>query len=81
MEVVEGANVGLALWLDVLDSGVLIFILYLFFTGKVMSSDTVDKILKEAENRTTKLGKEISDGIETAVYQGSLRARDEKDSQ
>lgn len=81
MEVVEGANVGLALWLDVLDSGVLIFILYLFFTGKVMSSDTVDKILKEAENRTTKLGKEISDGIETAVYRGSLRARDEKDSQ
>ena len=61
-------------WVEIVNSagiiGILIVQVWLYSTGKVISRPVVDKILNEANQRTTKLADEIKEGIKDAVKGG-----------
>jgi len=50
--------------------GLLVVSVWAFYNGKVMSSKIVDKILREADSRTSRLAGEIKSGIQQAVTAG-----------
>ena len=52
--------------------GLLIIGVWAFYNGKIMSSKTVDKILREADARSSKLANEIKSGIQQAVTDGII---------
>ena len=55
---------------DLINAGALVFIVVALIAGWVVPSKAVDRMLEEAENRTTKVANEIKDGIERAVSRG-----------
>lgn len=50
--------------------GLLVIGIWAFYNGKIMSSKVVDKILREADARSSKLANEIKLGIQQAVTDG-----------
>ncbi len=59
---------------NLINTGALVFFVYMFTTGRVVSVTILERILKEAENRTTKLVTEltetIGESVENAVARG-----------
>jgi hypothetical protein len=73
-----------SLFLSLIDTGVLVFFVYAFYTGRIVSKITSDQMLDEANHRTTKvvkeLASEIGETVEKAVYRGIHKANGEKRS-
>lgn len=61
-------------WVQIVNTagviGLLILQVWAFWSGTVVPKTIVDRILKEAEQRTTKMSGEIKDGIKDAVRDG-----------
>lgn len=45
-----------------------------FVNGEIFSKNTVDRIMTEAQNMTTKLAKEVGKDIQTSVKMGVIEA-------
>lgn len=61
-------------WFEIVNTGgtiaVLVLNVWMFATGKVISSFTFDRMMKSADDRTIKLAEEIKQGIKDAVKDG-----------
>lgn len=71
-----GAETVTTNWLQIVNTagviGLLLIIVYMFFSGNVMPKSTVEMMIKLAEDRTEKLANEIKEGMKEAVKQGII---------
>lgn len=71
-----GAETVTTNWLQILNTagviGLLVIIVYMFFSGNVMPRSTVEMMMKLAEASTEKLANEIKEGMKEAVKQGII---------
>ena len=59
-------------------SGVLLFVVWAFGSGRWVSKETMENVLKEAENRTAKLVGEVLGALRAEVRDGVRDALDER---
>lgn len=62
-----------------LNTAALVVFIILFIRGEILARSVVDRILQEAENRTTAVVNKVMDGISEAVANGFMRAYQETD--
>jgi hypothetical protein len=64
-------------WVQVINSvgvvGVLFMNVWFFISGRIVPLSVVDRILLEAEKRTTRMADEIKDGIKAAVKEAIVQ--------
>ena len=75
-------------WIQIVNNigvvGVLFMIVWFFIAGRIVPVSVVDRILQEAEKRTTKMADEIKAGIKEAVREAivqgihEIRSQDDK---
>lgn len=69
---------------NLINTGALVFFVYMFTTGQVVSVKILEKILKEAENRTTKvvteltetIGKSVENAVSRGIHKGNGRSKE-----
>jgi hypothetical protein len=63
-------------WLQIINTGgvlgLLLLLVYMFYSGNVVPKSTVDMMIKLTEERTVKLAAEIKEGMKDAVKQGII---------